>query len=57
MDKLLQMCLKRVAERRGVAMEKALSPQVLCLVLCGGERGRFIRGRKVAEGVESASAV
>ena len=37
------MCLGRMFQRKGAAAEKALSPQVQCLVLCGGVR-RFVSG-------------
>ena len=37
------MCLGRVLQRVGAAPEKALSPQVQCLVLCGGVK-KFCRG-------------
>ena len=33
-----RMCLGRAFQRKGAAMEKALSPQVWCLVLGGCER-------------------
>ena len=33
-----RMCLGRAFQRKGAAMEKALSPQVRCLVLSGCER-------------------
>ncbi len=32
------MCLEREFHRKGAAMEKAQSPHVRCLVLCGTER-------------------
>ena len=53
MDGLEQsrVCLGRALHREGAAMEKALSPQVWCVVLSGCERRFASVDRRVREGV------
>ena len=45
------MCLGRVIQREGAATEKALSPQVRCLVLGGGVRKFASEERRVWDGL------
>lgn len=45
------MCLGREFQRVGSAIEKALSPQVQCLVLSGGDRRLASEERRLREGV------
>ena len=46
-----RICLGRAFQREGAAMEKALAPQVRCLVLSGCERRFASDDRRVREGV------
>lgn len=45
------MCFGSEFQRVGAAMEKALSPQVRCLVLVGGDRRLASEDLSVREGV------